>query len=312
MRNGVRIFAATLLGSLAVTPGAYAAEGGASFYLLGSRGPMAGFTPPPGVYLQNDMYLYSGNANIDLELGGNPIGGVDADIFVNLSTSLWVSQWQVMGGNLAFTATLPIGGPDIQGTLGPLSVSDNIITLGDPVFGSFIGWHSGNFHWQTGVSVNLPLGDYREGEIANMSLNHWATDLYVSATWLNPATGLELSGATGITFNGENHATDYKNGTEFHVEAAIDQHFSEAFDLGIIGYYYDQLSGDTGSGVPAILDGFEGRVAAIGGTAGFNFKVGEVPVSTRLKYFHEFDVENRLKGDSIFLTVALPVWAPGK
>jgi hypothetical protein len=312
MRNGVRILAVTLLGSLATTPGVYAAEGGASFYLLGSRGPMAGFTPPPGVFLQNDMYLYSGNANIDLDLGGNLVGDVDADIFINLSTGLWVSPWQAMGGNLAFTATLLIGGPDIQGSLGPLSVSDSIITLVDPVLGSFIGWHSGNFHWQTGVSVNLPLGDYREGEIANMSLNHWSTDLYVSATWLNPATGLELSGATGITFNGENHATDYKNGTEFHFEGAIDQHFSEAFDVGIVGYYYDQLSADTGSGVPAILDGFEGRVAAIGGTAGFNFKVGEVPVSTRLKYFHELDVENRLKGDSIFLTVALPVWAPGK
>jgi hypothetical protein len=35
----------------------------------------------------------------------------------------------------------------------------------------------------------------------------------------------------------------------------------------------------------------------------FTFKVGEVPVSTRLKYFHEFEVENRLEGDSGFLTV---------
>jgi hypothetical protein len=27
----------------------YSAEGGIGVYLLGSRGPMAGFTPPPGV-----------------------------------------------------------------------------------------------------------------------------------------------------------------------------------------------------------------------------------------------------------------------
>lgn len=59
MRSGTRGFLRTalaLLASLAMAPSLHAAEGGASFYLLGSRGPMAGFTPPPGVFFQNDFY----------------------------------------------------------------------------------------------------------------------------------------------------------------------------------------------------------------------------------------------------------------
>ena len=48
--------------SLNPTSNVLAAEGGTSFYLLGSRGPMAGFTPPPGVYVQNDLYRYDGAA----------------------------------------------------------------------------------------------------------------------------------------------------------------------------------------------------------------------------------------------------------
>lgn len=295
---------------------ANAAEGGASFYLLGSRGPMAGLTPPPGVYYQNDFYYYSGHAGagVDLELGGQLVAKVDGKIIVDMSTGLWVTPWQVLGGNLAFTATIPIGGPHIDGEIvpGPLSTSDSIAAFGDPVLGSFVGWHAGNFHWQTGVSVNVPIGDYHEGDLANMSFNHWATDLYATGTWFDPNIGLELSAVAGITFNGENPATDYTNGTEFHIEWAIDQHLSESFDIGFVGYYYDQLTPDRGAGVPAVLDGFEGRVAAVGATVGFTFKVGEVPVSTRLKYFHEFEVENRLEGDSVFLTVALPLWAPGR
>lgn len=297
------------LAGVAMVPATQAAEGGASFYLLGSRGPMAGFTPPPGVYIQNDLYLYSGNASVDLELGGNLVANVDARALINLSTALLVSPQQIMGGNLAFTATVPIGGPDIEGRIvpSPLSVSDSISTFGDPVLGTFIGWHDGDFHWQTGVSVNVPIGDYREGEIANLSFNHWAADFYASGTWLNAATGLELSAATGITLNGEDPATNYKNGTDFHVEGTIAQHFGPAFDVGLVGYYYKQLSDDTGSGVPNVLGGFRGEVAAIGATAGFNFQVGKLPVSTRIKYYHELDAKNRLEGDSAFLTLAMPL-----
>lgn len=304
---------AAVVAGLPVATGAGAAEGGAGFYLLGSRGPMAGFTPPPGVYFQNDTYVYSGQASVPLELGGRLVAEVDATLLANLATTLWVTPVEVAGGNLALTVTLPIGGPDVEGRIepSPFRTSDSTFTFGDPVLGAFLGWHSGNFHWQTGVSVNVPIGDYREGEIANMSFNHWAADLYASLTWFDMQTGIELSGAAGITFNGEDPATDYRNGTEFHLEAAAVQHFGPRFDAGLVGYFYEQLTADSGAGVPPALGGFEGRVFALGATAGMNFKVGELPVSARVKYFHEFDVRNRLEGDSAFLTISFPL-AAGK
>ncbi len=292
---------------------AQAAEGGTGFYLLGSRGPLAGFTPPPGLYLQNDTYLYSGSANAEIPLGGRLVADVDATVVVDLATLLMVTQYEILGGNLAFTATLPFGGPDINADLTPgkFAVSDDAFTIGDPVLGAFVGWHDGNMHWQAGASFNIPIGDYRDGQLANMSFNHFAADLFGSVTWLNQTNGRELSLAAGVTFNAEDPASDYQNGTEFHLEAAAIQHFGPTFDAGLIGYFYQQLTPDTGAGVPAILDGFEGRVAAIGATAGLNFKLGELPVSARIKYFHEFDVKNRLQGDSGFVTLAVPLAAFG-
>ena len=181
-----------------------------------------------------------------------------------MPTAIWVTPYEILGGNLAFSATLIIGGPDISASITepviiPLA-TDSITAFGDPVLGTFLGWHNGNLHWLTGVSINVPIGDYRKGDIANVALNYWAADVYGAATWLDPATGLELSGAMGVTFNAENTATNYRTGTELHVEGAIVQHLSEAFDIGLLGYYYDQLSGDSGSGVPASLGGFEGQV----------------------------------------------------
>ncbi len=43
------------------------------------------------------------------------------------------------------------------------------------------------------------------------------------------------------------------------------------------------------------------RVAAIGATIGWTFKAGELPISTRIEYLHEFAAENRPEGDAVYL-----------
>ncbi len=194
--------------------------------------------------------------------------------------------------------------------IGPLggvasgAVTDTVFTVGDPIASAFLGWEQGNFHWQIGTMINIPIGDYQDGQISNIAFHHWGADVFAAATWLDPSTGLDLSGVVGITFNAENPATNYRTGNEFHFEWAAVQHFSETFDAGLVGYYYDQLTDDSGSGAKR---GFQGRAAAIGATIGWNFKSGEVPISTRIKYFHEFAVENRAEGDGVFLTLSMPL-----
>jgi hypothetical protein len=60
------------------------------------------------------------------------------------------------------------------------------------------------------------------------------------------------------------------------------------------------------------LGSFKGRVAAIGPVMNVNFQVGKIPVSTSLKYFREFDVENRLEGDAGYLTLTMPLSVAGR
>jgi hypothetical protein len=124
-------------------------------------------------------------------------------------------------------------------------------------------------------------------------------------TWLDPNLGLEVSTAAGFTFNGENPDTDYQTGTEFHVEWALMQHLSKTFAVGLSGYHYQQVTGDSGAG--ARLGGFERRVTGLGPDVTYTFLCGKIPVSTEVKYFHEFDVENRVQGDAGFVTVSLPL-----
>jgi hypothetical protein len=48
-------------------------------------------------------------------------------------------------------------------------------------------------------------------------------------------------------------------------------------------------------------------VVALGGSAGYTFPVGKIPVSTRIKVFRELDVQNRMLGTAGFFTVAFPL-----
>ena len=54
-----------------------------------------------------------------------------------------------------------------------------------------------------------------------------------------------------------------------------------------------QLTSD--SGTSARLGAFEGRVVVLGGSIGYTFEVGKLPISTRLKVYREFATVNGWK-----------------
>lgn len=288
-----------------------AAEGAVGFYLLGSTTTNAGILPPPGTYLIDYSYYYSGSTDFTLEIAGLILdGGVDANAYYNVPAPLWVAPGKVLGGNIAFLMLVPIGWKDVEAGFELVNLQDEETKFGDIVPGMMMGWHHGNWHFKTHTLVNVPVGFWERGNLANIGFNHWAIDNAAAFTWLDPKIGLELSAMAGFTYNWKNPATDYKTGTEFHVEYAAVQNFSKRFALGINGYFYDQVTGDSGSG--ARLGSFEGRVAAIGPVMNVNFQVGKIPVSTSLKYFREFDVENRLEGDAGYLTLTMPLSVAGR
>lgn len=315
---------------------ARAAENGVGIYLLGIKTAMAGYVPPPGTYLTDINFYYAGTA------GGSAAKGialrdtgkitiqadvdVDANAYINLPYALWVAPGKVLGGNVGFGIIEPVGWKDVnigldtlttitlpnKTIVGPGShfdIDDSTTDFGDPLLNALLGWHEGNWHWTIGALLNVPIGPYDASKVSNISFHHWALDTTGAFTWLDPKMGLEVSSAVGFTFNWENPDTDYKTGTEFHVEWALMQHFSQQFSLGLGGYHYDQLTGDSGAGA---FGPFEGRVTALGPVMTYVFMCGKIPVSTQLEWMHEFDVKNRAEGDAGMFNVTLPLSVAGQ
>jgi hypothetical protein len=121
-------------------------------------------------------------------------------------------------------------------------------------------------------------------------------------TWFDPEMGMELSVAPGIMVNTENSSTDYQTGTEFHVDFTLNQFLSPSFALGIRGYYYDQITDDSGAG--ALLGDFQSD--SFGAGPGFvwmpGFGGGKLTVLG--KWMHDFTAENRFESDYFTLTGA--------
>ena len=155
------------------------------------------------------------------------------------------------------------------------------------------------------LMAGVPVGSYAVGRLANLGTNHWSVDSGAGYTYLDPKRGHELSAVLGLTYNFENPDTDYRNSKDLHQDLAASQFFSENVHAGLVGYYYKQLTGDSGSG--ATLGDFKSRVAAVGPQVGYFFKVDERKWYANLKGYCEFAAQNRPEGGNVWASVAIPL-----
>ena len=75
------------------------------------------------------------------------------------------------------------------------------------------------------------------------------------------------------------------------------------FFIGAVGYYFNQLTGDSGSG--ATLGPYLARIAAVGPEAGVLFPVGEMQGSLSLRGYWEFAAQNRSSGWNTWLSFSI-------
>lgn len=307
---------AGLLTVVTVAPPAYADEAGVSAWLPGQFGSLAAVPGESGWSLPIVYYHASADASkgANFAIGGRITGGLDvrADLMFAIptytfATPVWGAQAQVsmttivgkVGASAAATLTGP-GGAALSG-----NASDSLTAVGDLYPAASLRWNEGNHNWLAYTQAGMPVGAYQAGRLANMGVNHWSADLGGGYTYLNPTSGREFSMVAGATYNFENHDTNYKNGVDGHLDWGASQFLSEQLHVGLVGYFYQQLSGDSGSG--ARLGDFKSRVNGIGPQIGYLSKVGERQAYFNLKGYHEFDAKNRPEGWNVSLTLSMPL-----
>ncbi len=314
------ILLVSIICALALSTNSRAEESGSGHYSPGQTASFIDALPGyPSIALVNYFTFY--NADVSrgrsLPLGGNLAADVKATAYIDTVGAIYESPIRLLGGNYAAGLAIPFGTMEVEGDVtltGPRGrarsgkTSDTSSGLGDIMLYPFIlGWTNGpDLKYDVRLGVYTPTGNYEEGALANLGKNYWTVEPAVSLSWLSSKIGTEATLFLGMDFNTENTATDYQTGIQFHLDGTIAQHlplFGGFIGVGANGFFYQQITGDSGSG--ALLGDFEGRTTGVGPVLSYVRKIGKTNLAAEFKWLPELEVDNRMKGDWLWLKVAL-------
>src|SRR5215472_11942404 len=305
-------------------------EAGVSFWIPGFFGSLAAAPQQPGWSLTSMLYntnvSASGNAALarEIEIGRfNPKinisvnANVHADATIGFVAPSYTFATPFLGGqasafllfgygnnntSLNASATATTDSP-------PLSITRSVALQQDttgftdliPMFTD--RWNAGVNNYMVYITGDIPVGLYSSSNLANIGIGHGAIDGGVGYTYFDEKLGHEFSAVAGFTGNFENTSTNYTNGIDFHLDWGASQFLSKQVMVGLVGYVYEQLTGD--SGCAPVLCPFKSRVIGVGPQVGYIFPVAGMQGYVNLKGYGEFDNANRPDGWNVWLTFVL-------
>jgi hypothetical protein len=333
--SGARVATTLLLFSVGFSSStAFADEGGVSFWVPGFFGSMAATPLVPGFSFANIYYHTSVSAggnvafarqvnrgNITANFTGGLNANLDAKVDLYLAAPSYTFATPVLGGQASLALLVPYGrnrasvDATLTGTLGPIPFTvsggrtDEVTGFGDLVPQFNLRWNQGVNNFMVYATGNLTTGRYDPTRLANLGIGHNAIDAGGAYTYFNPQTGYEFSATLGFTYNFENVHTDYQNGVDMHLDLGASRFVTKQLQLGLVGYWYNQISCDSGAGDR--VGCFESRVAGIGPQIGYVIPLSkDVQGYLNLKGYKEFAAENRPDGWNVWLTFVISPAAP--
>jgi hypothetical protein len=238
---------------------------------------------------------------------------------LNVATVGSIAEKQDLGyGALTYTFAQPVLGGQLA--LGVASATgrawaqiaggfeDSRWGFNDVVPSAALRWNNGVHNYMVYAEAEITTGTYDPLRLANFGIGHGGVDGGAGYTYFDPKTGYEFSTVVGLTYNSRNIHTDIRSGIDAHIDWAASKFLWKDLHVGLVGYYFQQLTAD--SGQPFVLGAFKGRVAAAGPQIGYLFPVGHMQGYVNLKCFQEFAAENRPVGWNTWLTLSISPKAP--
>jgi hypothetical protein len=286
----LKITCLTLTAGLLALPGLVQAQPTAH-YVPGVEGIKGASLPPPGVYFRDYNIAYTADQvnNSAGRSAGPP--NFDAFTYANVPRVIWITDTKVLGGFVGVDALLPLVYQSV--TAGPFHSST--FGVGDLFAEGTLSWHIQQFDFSLGAGVWMPTGDSGG---TRAGLGYWTPMLTAGATWyIDQQKTWAVSALSRYEINTEQRDTHITPGQAYTLEWGISKQVCPAADLGVVGYYQQKVTTDSGTGASKERD----RVAAVGPEVAVTFPKCMVFVSFR--YLYEFMAEDRAQGHTFSLTL---------
>ena len=284
---------------------AQATEGGLSSWPMGIEIYGMGILPPPGTYGQ----VFVGNYLADSlrDNAGDKAADIDLRVTTIVPRFIWVTEQQVLGGNLGFHALLPLNDIRLNVKNGP---HDHKRGIGDAHFGPVVGFHhSEKFHTAVGVDFVAPTGSYDKDDLINLGNNYYTVQAVYAMTYTDP-NGFNADVRLMHDYNFENRDTHYQSGRELHADYTLGWGLGNGWVVGVGGHAYQQISDDKCSAsncASAALvdanDGNRGRSFSIGPAVQYSGNGWFISA----KWQDESGVRNRAEGQTYWVKFTMPL-----
>jgi hypothetical protein len=278
---------------------ALATEGGGSIYANGVENFLSGAMPGPGFYpiVYGTSYRATALRDNDGHDISAAVGGFRAQVTGVVPRFVWVTDQQVLGGQLAFHTIVPLLNVDVR--VGPNQNSNT--GIGDLNFAAALGYHpSDKLHYVLAFEVNAPTGGYDRNDVANIGRSYWNVEPLIAISWIQPR-GLNADVKLMYDYNFRNKDTDYRSGQELHADYAVGWGLGNGWVFGAGGYLYRQVTDDKQAGRTVREN--RGRAFAIGPLVKFQSKSGWFVMA---KYENQYDVRNRSDGGAFWVKTIVP------
>ncbi|MDH5286848.1 MAG: transporter [Betaproteobacteria bacterium] len=277
-----------------------------SHVMPGANGTMVDLPPAgPGWFFKPMFVNYQGDNTIRIPTAAGIVANADVTTNTFVVGGGYGFEQTVLGGaHFGVAAFLPYTWVDIsaQTASGLRRIDNSVSGLGDAtIVPVMLAWKSGDWQYDFLLPIYAPTGSYELGRLGNTGLNYWTFDPIVGLAYANAKSGFNAAAHVGLAMNTENDDTQYKSGNVLHLDASIQQIFplgSGFANVGIEGWYFQQVSCDSGAG--ATLGCFKGRTAGVGPVLGYIQPIGKDKLIFEFKWLPEIETKNRLKGDFLW------------
>ena len=271
-------------------------------YVPGTEGLMGASLPPPGFYFRDYNLFYVAEQLTDL--GGNKIKGAkfDAFVYAQVPRVIWVTNQKILGGDLGASTLLPFVSQNVAYNQSNGRYRSETFGVGDLLADGFIAWHPKPFDFVISEGFYAPTGNSSAPPTTRVGQGFWSNLATAGVTWNSDAKrSWTVSVLNRFENSSEQRDTNITPGDaytlEWGISKSVTRSAAQAIDLGVVGYYQQKVTGDTGdTGVPN-----KDRVAGIGPEVDIAFPKAELGIT--LRYEYEFIAENRAQGQTVTLTL---------
>lgn len=266
-------------------------------YPAGVEGIKAASLPPPGFYIRDYNIVYFSDRLNDKKGDKVPLKFHVAS-YVNGFRAIWMTEWKIFGADYGMDVLIPLVFADVRAG----AAKDNTVGLGDIYLEPLLlAWHPEQTDLVIAYGFWAPTGHFNRARLANPGKGFGSHMLTFGITWYPDKDKVfAASFLNRYEIHTRNHDLNITPGDTYTLEWGLSRNYG-TIDVGLIGYYQQQVDSDHGRGISAVSGKARDRVFAVGPEVNVFFP--KLTLFASLRYNREFSARDRPEGNTLTLTL---------